>query len=172
MNSQNNSLNKRQDAILAFVEHAKSARSGEVLEHIRSSMGGITRVTIARDLAKLVAAGLLLREGVGRNTQYLFPNRQTQNTIQSIKTIARPILRQSGVARSYLFGSYARGEATGASDIDLLVEFAEDDKSLFDLIRLKHQLEDTLGVTVDINTSAAVYPPLRSIIDREKIQIL
>jgi hypothetical protein len=41
-------------------------------------------------------------------------------TIEEIKTIVEPIARKYGVARVYLFGSYARGEVTENSDVDLL----------------------------------------------------
>jgi predicted nucleotidyltransferase len=92
--------------------------------------------------------------------------------IQSLQKQVQPILKEAGVASSFVFGSYARGEATQTSDVDLLVEFMPNDKSLFDLIRLKHRLEDTLGVSVDINTSAAVHPSLRTFIDRDKVRIL
>lgn len=39
--------------------------------------------------------------------------------LNEIQVIVNPILQQYGVSRAYLFGSYARGEATGQSDIDM-----------------------------------------------------
>lgn len=42
-------------------------------------------------------------------------------TIDSIKEQIAPIARKYGVDSIYVFGSYARGEATGDSDVDLLV---------------------------------------------------
>ncbi|MEG0935713.1 MAG: nucleotidyltransferase domain-containing protein, partial [Clostridia bacterium] len=39
-------------------------------------------------------------------------------TLDEIKAIASPIAQQHGVSALYLFGSYARGEATPASDLD------------------------------------------------------
>ncbi|HEY9557798.1 MAG TPA: nucleotidyltransferase family protein [Acidimicrobiales bacterium] len=48
-----------------------------------------------------------------------------------------------------LFGSVARGDDTGASDIDFLVEF-EPGTSLFDLMDLEDALQDLLGVPVDV----------------------
>ena len=46
-------------------------------------------------------------------------------TIDEIKSIAAPIAKQHGVAALYLFGSYARGEATSASDLDFRIEKGE-----------------------------------------------
>ena len=43
-------------------------------------------------------------------------------TIDEIKAIAAPIARSYGVAAMYLFGSYARGEATEKSDLDFRIE--------------------------------------------------
>lgn len=42
--------------------------------------------------------------------------------LNEIQAIVNPILQQYGVSRAYLFGSYARGEATGQSDIDLRID--------------------------------------------------
>lgn len=44
--------------------------------------------------------------------------------MNEIQAIIRPILQDYGVSRAYLFGSYARGEATGQSDIDLRIDGA------------------------------------------------
>lgn len=48
-----------------------------------------------------------------------------------------------------VFGSVARGEDRPGSDLDLLVSFAPD-ASLFDQIELAQELEETLGVKVDV----------------------
>jgi hypothetical protein len=39
-------------------------------------------------------------------------------TIEEIKAIVEPIARKYGVARVYLFGSYARGDVIENSDVD------------------------------------------------------
>jgi hypothetical protein len=48
-----------------------------------------------------------------------------------------------------LFGSVARGENTETSDVDVLVRF-DPDRSLFDHGGLIADLEDLLGVKVDV----------------------
>ena len=69
-------------------------------------------------------------------------------TLDEIKAIAAPIARQYGVAAMYLFGSYARGDMTSGSDIDLRI----DKGSIrgFQLAGLLLDLEDSLGVPVDL----------------------
>lgn len=49
-----------------------------------------------------------------------------------------------------LFGSYAEGRATEESDLDLLVEFEKPSVSLFTLNALKYDLEEALGLPVDV----------------------
>jgi hypothetical protein len=58
-----------------------------------------------------------------------------------------------------VFGSLARGEATPASDIDLLVEFGRP-VGLFEFIRLKLYLEDLTGRGVDLVTPDAIRPAM------------
>ena len=43
-------------------------------------------------------------------------------TLDEIKSIANPIARRYNVVALYLFGSYARGEATPHSDLDFRVD--------------------------------------------------
>ncbi len=49
-----------------------------------------------------------------------------------------------------VFGSYADGRATDRSDLDLLVEFEQPAVSLIQMNALKFDLEDALGLPVDI----------------------
>jgi predicted nucleotidyltransferase len=77
------------------------------------------------------------------------------------------ILREFGVRHASLFGSFARGEQSPTSDIDLLVELPPG-ASLLDLSRLGLALEDALGRTVDLVTSfASLHPIIQERIRRE-----
>ncbi len=55
--------------------------------------------------------------------------------------------KQYAVEKIGLFGSYARDEATEASDVDIFVKMRP---SMFDLIAIKEQIEDDLHIKVDI----------------------
>lgn len=94
-----------------------------------------------------------------------------QANLENIKNKARPILKEAGVSRSALFGSYVRGENSEQSDIDILVELPSH-KSLFDVIDLKLKLEDRLGKSVDIVEYDVIKPQLKKYILSEQIQIL
>ena len=69
-----------------------------------------------------------------------------------------------------IFGSYARGSANPASDIDILVRFART-KSLFSLVRIEDELARALGMKVDLVTENAVSPYLADAIYRDAVVI-
>jgi predicted nucleotidyltransferase len=54
-----------------------------------------------------------------------------------------------GASNVRLFGSAARGEAIPGSDVDLLVTL-EDGRTLFDIARLRVELEEMLHTPVDV----------------------
>lgn len=83
----------------------------------------------------------------------------THATRDSREEISR-IAAAHGARNVRVFGSASRGEAGAASDLDLLVDMAEG-RSLFDLIALSNDLEDSLGVEVDVVTEASVSPYMR-----------
>ncbi len=91
--------------------------------------------------------------------------------IDQIKQKAGPILKEAGVIRSAIFGSYARGEQNQNSDIDILVDLPEG-LSLFDVADIKNKLEDSLGKEVDLVEFDRIKPRLKQYILSEQITIL
>ena len=73
-------------------------------------------------------------------------------TIEQIKSIAAPIAAAHGVASLSLFGSYARGEATDESDIDLLVDCGSI-RSAFQMGGLYADLSEGLKKPLDLITT-------------------
>ena len=69
-----------------------------------------------------------------------------------------------------LFGSVARGEADGDSDVDLLVEM-ELNRSLLDLGGLLMEVQDLLGCSVDVVTEKGLRPRIRERVLREAIPL-
>ncbi len=78
-------------------------------------------------------------------------------------------IRAFGARRLGLFGSQVRGEATGASDLDFVVEFAPGGKTFDNYMDLKAFLEDLFGKPVDLVISEVIKPRLREAILRETI---
>jgi len=83
----------------------------------------------------------------------------------------RPMLRERfGVTRLAVFGSYARDTATGASDVDVLVEF--EGGATFDrYFGVKETLEEQLGLRVDLATPDALKPRIRPVVEREAVDV-
>jgi len=68
------------------------------------------------------------------------------------------ICDQNGISYLGLFGSVARGEENGESDIDLLVKFDEKSKiGLFELDKIQRELEMRFGRKVDLVTKMNKY---------------
>lgn len=91
--------------------------------------------------------------------------------LEEIKAKAIPVLKEAGILRSALFGSYVRGEETNQSDIDFLVDYPLG-MSLFDVVELKDKLENALGKRVDLVGYKTIKPRIKDIILSEQIQIL
>jgi len=71
-------------------------------------------------------------------------------TIDQISTGVQRAVRNFPVKRVSLFGSYANGNLNEESDVDLLVEFINENVSLILLSELKQLLEDELKTEVDL----------------------
>ncbi len=69
-------------------------------------------------------------------------------------------LRKLGVARSGLFGSFVRDEATSESDVDILIEFRTGKNGFTASMELAFWLEDTLGRPVELVTPESLSPYL------------
>jgi hypothetical protein len=74
----------------------------------------------------------------------------------------RSILNRFGVKNIVLFGSYVSGQATNNSDIDLLVEFKEGEKTFDNYMDLKFYLEDNLNKDVDLVIKGALKEELKA----------
>ncbi|MBI3666306.1 MAG: nucleotidyltransferase family protein [Acidobacteria bacterium] len=88
-------------------------------------------------------------------------NRSREEILEVLQA-NRDKIRSFGVRKLGLFGSYSRNEATGTSDIDLVVDF---EKKTFDAyMDLKEFLERLFHCRVDLVIADAVKPRLRAAI--------
>jgi hypothetical protein len=72
----------------------------------------------------------------------------TEQVIEFLKSHREVFAREFTVEKIGIFGSYARGDASEESDLDVIVEMKKPD--LFFLIGIKQAVEEALGVRVDI----------------------
>ena len=75
--------------------------------------------------------------------------------INTIRELSVPIAKQYGVKRLYLFGSYAKGEATEKSDVDILIEKGMP-MPLLKLSGMRQSLMEALNLPVDLVTTAGI----------------
>jgi predicted nucleotidyltransferase len=82
-------------------------------------------------------------------------------------------LRSDGrVSKAWLFGSFARGENTSGSDIDLMVTYSGNASgTLFEYADIKYKLENLLNCRVDLVEEGYVKPFAQGTVDHDKILI-
>lgn len=69
-------LNRRQEIILSLAEKEGSVSVGQIIEQIGKELGQVTRMTISRDLEKMLELNLLKRQGTaGRAVTYQLSSR-------------------------------------------------------------------------------------------------
>ena len=81
-------------------------------------------------------------------------------TLDELRAIIAPIAEKYQIPAVYVFGSYARGEATEDSDVDLLID-REGSKirGLFDMGGLYNDLNETLGKELSLVTEQSLWQP-------------
>lgn len=75
-------------------------------------------------------------------------------TTLEIQKVISPIAAKYGVERIYLFGSYARGTSTSASDVDFRID--KGDVRGIQMAFLLSDLEDALQLPVDLLSTTAL----------------
>ena len=70
-------------------------------------------------------------------------------------------IRDLGVKRLGLFGSFARGEQNQDSDVDMIVEFERDQKTFDHFVHLAFLLEDLFERRVEVVTPESLSPYLK-----------
>lgn len=74
--------------------------------------------------------------------------------------------RNNDIVFLAIFGSFARGDFTKESDIDLVARFSKP-KSLLDLVRIERQFSELFERKADLLTEDAISPYLRDRIKNE-----
>jgi len=79
------------------------------------------------------------------------------------------LAQRHGATNLRVYGSIAKGQEHPGSDLDLLVDLAED-QSLLGLIGFRQELEDLLGCLVDVTEAETLHPLIRhEILDQAQL---
>lgn len=100
-------------------------------------------------------------------------DRGVLNCIGELTEIREDVHRTAaahGATNVRLLGSAGRGKQNASSSLGLLVDMA-DGRTLFDLIALSNELEESLGVEVDVVTEASLSPYLRDRVFAEAVAL-
>jgi predicted nucleotidyltransferase len=100
-------------------------------------------------------------------------NMRRDDVIAKLKE-TEPVLRGFGVAALYLFGSYARDEASPDSDVDVFVDVAPGAAfGLQPYMGAFRALEDAFGHKAEIgySTRDALSPYIRADVERDAVRI-
>lgn len=92
-------------------------------------------------------------------------------TIERIREAVTKVGKKYGIKNAYLFGSYARGEATESSDVDIIIERG-DIKNYNAFADFRYDLENELGTEdIDILTMDGVKPRFYELIKKDQVAL-
>ncbi len=75
-------------------------------------------------------------------------------TVDELKKCVAPVAKKYNLNAVYVFGSYARNEATDSSDVDILIDRTGSKiRGMFDMGALYNDLCDSIGKDIDLVTS-------------------
>jgi len=93
-----------------------------------------------------------------------------KDILASLKKLKREVAKEFSVKTMGVFGSVARDEQTGQSDVDLLVEFSKP-VGFVTFMRLENFLSERLGKQVDLVTPDSLKPVIRQDVLSEVIYV-
>lgn len=95
-------------------------------------------------------------------------------TLEELRARIAPVAEKYRLPKVYVFGSYARGEATPESDVDLIIDRnGSTIRTLFDMGGLYNELEEALEKSIDLVTEQTLkQPPSRytDLLFREEVR--
>lgn len=94
----------------------------------------------------------------------------TKKGLEKIKPKIIEILKKNKIKKAGIFGSYARGEETKKSDIDILIEPYEG--MGLEFVGLQQELSERLGKKVDLVSYRAINPHIKEYILNDEVKII
>ncbi|AFZ29229.1 DNA polymerase beta domain protein region [Gloeocapsa sp. PCC 7428] len=95
---------------------------------------------------------------------------KTLDDVKQVLSQSKPRLRQYQVTKLGIFGSYARGEQTIDSDLDILIDY-DQAPTLFQLVELRDYLSEQVGLKVDLVTKNGLKPRIQARVLSEVVYV-
>jgi predicted nucleotidyltransferase len=161
-------------AILSKMENGKRPVTREVLTQLaklyKRDVQEMHKIFMAENLYKqleheddALSILKLLEKQVVYKTKHDSEKEKIKKTVETYFT------KQDVVQEVSLFGSFVRKEETAKSDIDLLIQFVAKKKiSMFDILKMQHDLEELLNRKVDLIEEGQLKPSAAINVVREK----
>ncbi|MEK6812775.1 MAG: nucleotidyltransferase family protein [Nanoarchaeota archaeon] len=149
---------------MAYIEIKE--RTGKKYYYLTESVREGRKIKKKRDY---LGVNLSEEEIKKKKTEFV-KEKKVKSNIEKIKPIILKILRKYHVKKAGIFGSYARGEQTKESDIDILIEPPEG--MGFAFAGLEIELEETMKKKVDLVSYNGISPHLKDRILAQEIRIL
>lgn len=97
------------------------------------------------------------------------PRSSREEILALLRSMLPELEARFGVRSMGLFGSYATGEATEQSDVDILVDV---DPSIgLGFVTLAETIEDELGLPVDLVSVRAIKPRYREAVEQDIVYV-
>ena len=91
--------------------------------------------------------------------QVAYRTRNQSDREQVLRILIAALAKELRIEAAWLFGSFARGEETASSDVDILVRFNSQVKvSLFDMIDIQVKLESLTNRKIDLIEEGTLLP--------------
>lgn len=91
--------------------------------------------------------------------------------IEKLKPKIIKILKKYNIKKAGIFGSYARGEQRKNSDVDILVKIPRN-MGLIRFVHVKNELEDKVGIKIDLVSYDGIHPLLRNEILHSEVKLI
>lgn len=99
------------------------------------------------------------------------PAIRSKKEVLSILKKEQGKLKELGIKKIALFGSYVRNTQTKKSDIDFVVEFKKGKKTYDNFIKASNFLEKLYGKKIDLVTKESISPYIKPYIIKEMVYV-
>ncbi len=92
-----------------------------------------------------------------------------QNILERLREHKPELQKKYPLTRLGVFGSYARGEATNESDIDIAVEFSA--PMGLNFIAMADEIEDLFGIKTDVVPKRSIKPEYLDFLEKDIVYV-